>query len=70
MKSRVTVGAIRYVPSVRIERTWDVFPNEISTMSSYTLPIKQLSIILRVPILYVANKKDMFPTFKWGKVWK
>ena len=70
MKSRITVGAVKYIPSVRVERTWDVFPDEISIMPSYTLPIKQLRIILRVPVLYMTTKKDVYPTFKWEKVWK
>ena len=70
MKSRVTVGTVKYIPSVKVERTWDVFPNELCTMSSYSLPVKQLSVVLRIPVLYVTTRKDVYPNFKWEKVWK
>lgn len=70
MKSRVTIGTAKYLPPTQIERTWDVFPNEKCTMSVFVLPIKQLSVVLRIPILYITMKKNVYPQFKWEKVWK
>ena len=70
MKSRITVGTAEHIPPVQIRRTWDIFPDEMSIMPYHHLPIKQLSIISRVPILYVTTRKDVYPNFKWEKVWK